>query len=140
MRRSANLPLPLELKHRPRRLAALVRRPHPARAAHALCVLASGPVEDEVHAGVRRIGRPVPMEVFQKGHPVRRKLVDLEVPKWKRQRVVDAHDGGRVTGQFPGQPMGQIPATPVPARPGRWQNLLRRRLGCGAVDAQAFEP
>lgn len=140
MRRSADLPLPLELKHRPSHLAAIVRQPHPAPAAHALGALASGPVENEVNVGVRRIGRPVPMEVLQKGHPVRRKLVDLEVPQWKRQRVVYAHDGGRVAGQFPGQLLGQLPSAPVPARAGRRQDLLRRRLGCGAVDAQAFEP
>jgi len=67
-------------------------------------------------------------------------MVDLEVPEWKRRRVVDAHDGWRIAGQCLGQPVRQVPAAPIPARAGRRQDLLRRRLGCGAVDAQAVEP
>jgi hypothetical protein len=41
---------------------------------------------------------------------------------------------------FSGDSQRQVPTAPEPPWAGRWQDLLGRRLGCGAVDPEVLEP
>src|ERR1035437_9560928 len=59
---------------------------------------------DEAHVGVRRVGRPVVMEVFQEVLPVAGEPVLLKVGEGEREGVVDADERGDVRREFLARP------------------------------------
>ena len=101
--------------------------------------LPTSAVADEIDVGVILVGRPMALEIVEEGGPVGLQSMRLEIAQRKREAVVDADQRGRVLGQPFHQPFGDAASRPVFAERWRRQNLDRRRIALGQIDAQALQ-
>lgn len=85
------------------------------------------------------IGRPVPVEVLEKGRPVERKSIPLEILKGERESMVDADQRSDRFGEPFDQPFGESSSRPILPWTRRWRHLDRRFFTAGEIDAQAFQ-
>lgn len=96
-------------------------------------------VAHEIDGGLVLVGRPVALEVIEKGRPVGRQAVGLEIPQWKGEPVVDTDQCRPVFGEPLDQPFGDSAPRPVFARARRWWNLDGWRCLVREVDAQSLQ-
>jgi hypothetical protein len=72
--------------------AAFLAEPPPTRVAHSRRAVAMQTIADEVDVNVVAVGWPVALEVVEKGRPLWRNPVCLEIPNRKRKGVIDADE------------------------------------------------
>ncbi|MFZ0459404.1 MAG: hypothetical protein WAM17_13355, partial [Rhodoplanes sp.] len=130
--------LHIELENGLRATGTLLGQPPPAGMAHARRAVATQAVANEIDVDIL-VGRPMALEIVEEGGPVGLQAMPLEVAQRKRKAVVDADQCGLVFGQLVYQPFGDTTSRPVFLQGWRWQNLDRRCIPLGQIDAQAFE-
>src|SRR5579875_108997 len=128
----------VEMKHG-FRACARFRDPSPARITTASRAVSARAVPNEINACVLFVRWPMLLKIVQERRPILRETVLLEILQRKRKTVVNAYQRGDRLGYTLDEPLGNLFATPVPARAGRRRDFVR--LGCAVrqVDAQALE-
>ena len=116
-----------------------VRQPQPSWTAQTGGGMTVRSFADGVDVIMLPVGRPVALEVVEKGRPVRCQAVHLEIAQREREAVVDAHQGWDVLRELLDQPERNAVPAPVRARGGRRENLDRWRGAAGLEDAQGFQ-
>ena len=129
MGRLGDLALDVEVEDGLGRHGTLLGQAFPARAAAASGSITGKTITHEIDIGVRAIGGPMPLKVFEERRPVGRQPMRLEVAQRKRKPVIDANDRRNVFRE----PLGQ------PVRDARRVQYLRG-LGGGVTSFAANSP
>jgi hypothetical protein len=84
-------------------------------------------------------GRPMMLEVVEKGWPVGLQAMLLKIAQRKGKSVVDADQHRHILGQPLDQPFGDAAPRPVFTCAGRWQHFAWQRCSIRHVDTQPIQ-